>query len=132
MREYLNPPEGLLDAIMLRIEHRHRRRLYVRVALVGSLMLAAAAALVPAWNFLASEAARSGFAAFVSLVFSDFSVVLTYWNDFALSLLDSLPVYGFVAVLGSLLVFGISIRSFILTVSRFSAQSMRLSGVHAS
>jgi ABC-type phosphate/phosphonate transport system permease subunit len=114
---------------MLRLERERRRAFRIRIALAGSIGLAALAAFVPAWNFLSSEAAQSGFAQFASLVFSDFSVVTAYWKDFLLSLLESLPVYGSLAVLGSLFAFGLSLRSLSNAIIQFSAPSMRFTQV---
>ena len=126
MTPYRTPPDGLLDTVMKRIERERRRAFRVRVALMGFLSVAAALALLPAWNFLAREALETGFAQFISLAFSDFAAVALYWKEFALSLLESLPAYGAVAVLSAFLVLGASVRSLVHTVTGSAALPMRL------
>ena len=99
------PPEGLLDEVLLRIYGVQRRWTRVRTALFGFCAVAAGALLVPAWGALQNELALSGFTRFVSLAFSDWSTIITYGKDLGISLLESLPVFSAVAVLGLLLAF---------------------------
>lgn len=107
------PPAGLLERIMLRIAEERRRRVQMRTAVFGVLSLVALAALVPAWRELNSEITQSGFSQFASLIFSDGAALAAYWQDFAFSLLESLPVFGMVAVLGVLLALFSSLKFFV-------------------
>lgn len=100
------PPEEIFDKIMHRI-HRQERFLALRrriivfsLGLVGSL-----AAFIPAFSLMQQSLAESGFTQFSSLIFSDFGIVLTYWQNFALTLLESLPVLSIVAFLATIFIF---------------------------
>jgi hypothetical protein len=106
------PPVGLSDAVLERIEVRRRRAARMRISLFGIVGLAAVAAFVPAWRELSAELAQSGFTQFLSLLFSDASALFTYWQDFALSLMESFPAAGAAAVSASVLVFLLSVRFF--------------------
>ncbi len=118
------PPEGLLVKILLRIEEERRRRaLRGRILIFGILSFAAAGALVPAWNELQSEISQSGFLQFTSLFFSDFTVLMAYWKEFAFSLLESLPFLGAVSVLGTILAFFSFMRLLIRNINIMHAPS---------
>lgn len=102
----VEPPAGLFGRIMCRIEKEKklitlRRRIIIfSVGLVGS-----AIAFIPALKLMRADLADSGFMTFFSLFFSDTKVVMTYWQNFGQSLLETLPVTGLAAVLLSIVVF---------------------------
>ncbi len=96
-RNNIEPPNGLYEKIITRI-HKERRLLTIRnrififsVGLLGSL-----AAFWPAYRAVKIEFLQSGFFQFVSLMFSDFSVVATHWQNFTLALLEALPIMSLI------------------------------------
>lgn len=101
MVKYLiEPPIGLFEKIISRI-HRERRILTIKrriiifsVGLVGSL-----AAFFPALKMVSAELSSSGFNQFFSLIFSDFTVVMRYWQSFVMTLLETLPVMSLMVLL---------------------------------
>ncbi len=88
----IEPPEGLLDKIMERIR-REKHVLVVRRRLVVIFLgfVASAAALVPVFNLARADLRQSGFLQFLSLAFSDFGIIIAYWQSFAMSLLETIP-----------------------------------------
>jgi len=48
---------------------------------------------------------QSGFGQYVSLVFSDGGVVMSYWKEFLFSLMESMPIMGVVLCLGAIALF---------------------------
>ncbi|OGZ93266.1 MAG: hypothetical protein A2528_00535 [Candidatus Staskawiczbacteria bacterium RIFOXYD2_FULL_37_9] len=60
---------------------------------------------------LLADFIQSGFINFFSLIFSDFTVVRTYWQSFAMILLETLPALSLVLFLGVLLILLQSIKS---------------------
>ena len=104
--EPLKPPEELFGKIMERIHRQERlaalrkRLIIFSIGLAGSL-----AAFVPALRLMQQSLAESGFAQFFSLIFSDFGIVLTYWQNFALTLLESLPALSIAVFLVTIFVF---------------------------
>lgn len=110
-------PKGLRKNILLsiRYEERRRARLYLFVATI-----VAPSSVVGAWFasvFMVQEFLNSSFYTYLSLLFSDTDIVLAYWQQFALSLAESIPLIGVTISLGALAVLLISIRVF--------AQNMR-------
>lgn len=107
----IDPPHGLLKSILGRILREQRQHARVRLAVWVSGVLGAGAGLVPAMRYAGQEFSQSGFYAYVSLLFSDGSVVvLNSWKEFGLLLAESLPLMGVTLVLATLLVLLGSIR----------------------
>lgn len=102
----VEPPAGLFDKIMFRIEKEKnfltlRRRIIIfSIGLIGS-----AIAFIPAFAYARSGFVESGFYSFFSLIFSDTEIVLTYWENFLQSLLETLPAAGLAALLATVAVF---------------------------
>ncbi len=93
---YLNrpePSEGLFAKIMQQI-YKEKNIMVIkrRLALFSFGVLGSVAAFYPVLNMVKIEMAESGFIKFVSLIFSDFRVIITYWQSFAFAVLESLPV----------------------------------------
>ena len=90
---HIHPPPDLFEKIMRRIEQERkiillkRKLAFYFVSFSGSL-----AALFPAFNAARAGFAESGFGSYFSLLFSDTGTVLTYSQNFGLSLLESLPI----------------------------------------
>jgi hypothetical protein len=59
---------------------------------------------------LIEESIRLGFFSYLSLAFSDSGVIATYWKEYTLSLVDSLPVASLVLSFLLLFILFISIR----------------------
>jgi hypothetical protein len=104
--DILEPPKDLFGRIMNRIRREQRLgRIKQRIVIFSVGAIASLAAVFPAFQMLKTELAASGFFTFSSLLFSDFAIVSAYWQNFALSLLESLPVMGLAAVLAAALAF---------------------------
>lgn len=96
------PPKELFGRIMSRIRREQKlETVKQRIAIFSIGALASLAAVFPAFQILETELASSGFFSFFSLLFSDFSIVAAYWQNFALSLLETLPIMGLAAVLAA-------------------------------
>ncbi len=104
------PPAGLLNTIILKIKEESLRMARVRFVCFSLLSLAALSALIPAWRELQSEITQSGFFQFVSLLFSDAGTIAVYWQDFTMTIAESLPIFGISAVLAAVFAFLLSIR----------------------
>lgn len=107
------PPAGLLDRIMARI-HEEEQLMSVkkRLFLFSITVLVSAIAFIPAISNFQQEFAQSGFLQFVSLLFSDFGLVIADWQNFGLAILESLPAMSITAFLFTALVFLWSLKHF--------------------
>ena len=85
-------PVGLAGRVFIAIE-RHRRKM----AMIGAAVYAATAAgatavFVVAWRFASAEFDRAGVSQLLALLRSDFRTVLMNGGDFAMSVMEALPV----------------------------------------
>lgn len=109
--EFPEPPAGLFDRIMSRIREEQRLiSLKRRVALFSIALAGSLVASVFAFGAVRAEFYQSGSAQFLSLVFSDSNILFVSWNDFALSILESLPALSIAAFLATAFVFLGSLR----------------------
>jgi len=107
-------PAGLLAKIMSRLDLESQKiSLKRRLFVFGLFTLAAASALVPAIKLVIDRLNASGFSAFFSLLFSDFSIILRDWQAFFASLLEAFPIMSFVALFTGLLIFIQALKLFI-------------------
>ncbi|OGZ79111.1 MAG: hypothetical protein A2358_03965 [Candidatus Staskawiczbacteria bacterium RIFOXYB1_FULL_37_44] len=107
----IEPPKELFGKILKRI-HREERLLVFRKVVIFSVMITGSlVGFVPSLKMLLADFRQSGFINFFSLIFSDFTVVRTYWQSFAMILLETLPALSLVLFLGVLLILLQSIKS---------------------
>jgi len=94
-------PSGMEGRIMVRVEKAAHRRFLEKIAAGSITSIACAVALVFVSRELAAEAAASGFGQYFSLVFSNSGAMLSDWQDFAWTMVESAPVTGFALFLGA-------------------------------
>ncbi|MDD5626397.1 MAG: hypothetical protein PHW01_00055 [Patescibacteria group bacterium] len=109
---HLTPPEmpdNLFEKTMRRIQKERQSSILKRKVMILSIgmigIIGAAAAFIPAFKMAQTELSESGFPYFLSLIFSDFETVVAYWQNFIMSLLETLPVMGLATLLLTILVF---------------------------
>jgi len=105
------PPKGLLEKILLSVERKQRRKAWIGFIISLFSFLAGLGLIVPVSMNLQAEMSRSGFFQFLSLIFSDFSNIVQSWQEFALSLLEYLPIFSIVSFLVILFVLLASLRA---------------------
>lgn len=107
--DYLEEPEitsGLFEKIISRLDQERKlTKIKFRLAVFGSFLIGSIIAFVPIFNLTRFALIKSGFIQFFSLLFSDTKIVLTYWENFAMSLLETLPVMNLIILLAIILVF---------------------------
>ena len=85
----------LFEKIMLRIGAEKKAMAIKRKIAVFSVILAVSfIGLIPATMVAYSGFTTSGFTQLFSLMFSDTAIVMSLWQNFALSLLETLPING--------------------------------------
>jgi hypothetical protein len=104
-------PPDLLNKVMSRIEREKNSQ-----ALRGRFILSLISLLpflfiaLPAWRSFQINIIQSGFGEYLALLFYDFKIVLANWQDFGLSLLESLPVVNMAAALTVLLGLSLTLK----------------------
>jgi hypothetical protein len=87
------PPKGLFDKIIFAIkkeqELQHTKRL-----LFGFLLLLIISIISTPFSFilLINQIKSSGIHYFISSAFSNFNVFITYWKEFSLAIIESIPI----------------------------------------
>ena len=99
------PSAQFFPRVIRRIAQQERRAI-MRTRVISSLgMMLSLVGLVLASRMVHQGITESGFSEFFSLLFSDAGTIAVYWKSMGLALLESLPVAGVIALLGTLLVF---------------------------
>jgi len=92
---YQQPSADLYDRIIKRINYEQKLAFIKRKLFWHSFgLLASLAFFIPLGQKLLYELNQSGFIQSLSLIFSDFQIVMTNFSDFSLSLLESLPAFS--------------------------------------
>ncbi len=93
------PPAGLFDRVMAAISVARLRQLRVRFAVLLTGLAASVAWTFANWQALGLEVRTSSFFETARLAMSDPDVVFSNLKDLALGLLESVPLWGILAVL---------------------------------
>jgi hypothetical protein len=102
----IEPPAGLLDKIIERIKReKHLLALKRRLVFISLGAIASLSALIPVFKLVQADINQSGFLQFLSLAFSDFGVVINYWQTFIMSLLETIPAITLAMFFSVILVF---------------------------
>ncbi|HLC99813.1 MAG TPA: hypothetical protein VJC11_02525 [Patescibacteria group bacterium] len=123
------PSKELLGKIMARIQNEktlmRRRAILFAVVAVFSLV-----AFVPAFSAMRKEFTQSGLFEIAALLFSDPTVIRIAWNDFMLSILESLPVRSIVVVLATAFVFLSSLKLIVRDITAILASPLASASHH--
>lgn len=99
------PPDNLLEKIMARLHKEQKLSLRKRIFIFSIGTALSAMAIFLSFKTAQTKFGESGFWQFFSLVFSDFETIKIYWQNFILSLLETLPVTSLIMVLAAVLIF---------------------------
>ncbi len=99
------PPQRLYGAVLSRLEREKNRARTLKLWMSGTATAISLAALVPATGLLVRGFGESGFASYLSLLWSDGEAVMNFWAEYLLSLVDSLPLGGLAGFCLALFVF---------------------------
>ena len=105
----LEAPAGLKGIIMLRIREEERRAAKRMVLLVVPIAVLSLSGILWALVSAATSLSETGFFQYVSLIFSDTGSIASMWYPFALTIIDSLPVFALTVLTGALFAFVSSI-----------------------
>ena len=94
-------PAGLFADVLARVHAEQakaaRRTFFVFVGVVSFSFVA----MIPALWYLYRSVTESGIFQYMTLIFSDSAMALTYWREFSLLIAESLPLVGLVAFLSA-------------------------------
>jgi len=101
----IEPPKGLANQIVFRIREEEKRLARIKaLAFGGSGIVSSGLSLWAAIYFI-NSIKETGFGKYFSLIFSENGAILSYWRELSLSLIETLPVIGLMALLGAIAFF---------------------------
>jgi hypothetical protein len=114
------PAERLFSQIMAGVSlekqrQLSRRKLFIFSAFFGLTLLAS----VPVLQMFISDLNYSGFGDYLRLALTDFSSVLIYWQDWTLSILESLPALSLAALMVIVAGLLISLKNILANAKNF-------------
>ena len=116
------PPAGLFERIVLAIKREQELEHSKRLLFGFSFLLIASFVATPfSWSILVNQIESSGISYFVSAALGDFSTFIALWQEFALAILESLPITG-------MAVFAISVGAALFTLRLFLYKKRLLLG----
>jgi hypothetical protein len=116
MDTHVLPSNQLADKVMgLIAAERRRRACCRRFTFASAVCMAMLIAFWPLANALLFELRSSGFSRFMGLIFSDTRLVLTNWQDYLLSLLESFPILHAAGLLSAIVIILVCAR----TIARY-------------
>lgn len=116
--DLLEPPETLLSSVLFRVEQEKAKYQKIRIWYCGIISVISFISLIPVVTYLLSDIFNSGFVQYLSIVLSDTSYVLLYWQDFTLLLADSFPAFS-TLLIGILFLLMVSSVKFLFVPNRF-------------
>lgn len=102
--------QQLKKSILSEMRRFERRRAQMHVLLSLSVLCMASIAIWIACRSILSDLAGSGFYEYVSLVLSNPSMVLTFWKELLLSLIETLPFEWITLAVASIGAWMLSVR----------------------
>lgn len=95
----IDPPVNLKKAVFARIAKERQKQIFRKKVLYFSGFAVSMIGLFASIGFFGRNIIASDFWSIGSLVFTDMKVVAAYWQEYALSLLETFPVEALVFVL---------------------------------
>ena len=94
------PSSDLYDKVLNRIAQEKNILIIKKRLIISSITFSISfVCFISSIFAFISAASASGFSEFFALIFSDFGTILSYWQNFALSLLETAPIINFILFL---------------------------------
>lgn len=93
-------PKNLLDTVINRV-NQEKRLIAIKRRLLLYFLAFSSSTILFVFNFFwfKNQFNESGFFEYISLFYLDFNIVMTYWQDFALTLLEITPSLAIATIL---------------------------------
>ncbi len=88
------PSQDLVERILLVVIKKKQFYTSVRLFVYGFLAVLSCVGCVVVWKTEGSNILNSKLVELLSLLFSDFGVVVSYWKEYTLSVVEAVPVFS--------------------------------------
>jgi len=118
-------PDKLFDKVISRL-HWEKRVATARkkILLYSTATIFSLSALIGAFYYVRLEMISSGFINYFSLIYSDLDVVLLSWQNFSITLLESLPTTSLILLLMSMAALMLMVKNLTKNIQLFIKSSM--------
>ncbi|WP_420266682.1 hypothetical protein [Candidatus Magnetominusculus dajiuhuensis] len=107
----IEPNENLKSSIINRIKKEEIKRAIYRVVLDSAIsLISVSIAIIYIVNII-KDAYQSGLFDYISLLFSDGASIISFWQSYVMSVVETLPIIPIAIVVASILVFVWSVSS---------------------
>ena len=103
-------PVGLFSAVLLAILQERKRTARIKFGIPAFIAAVSLISSVAAAQYALAAFSQSTFINYVSLAFTDTGAIASYWQDFSLSLIESVPVAALAVLLAFVFVLIYSAR----------------------
>lgn len=107
------PSKDLRQNIVLTIVKEERQRAKNYLILSSTTALGSVVGVIFSVQYVIQVITQLSFYKYFSLFFSDSDIVLSYWRDFVMSLVESMPFFAITLVLLAVVALMMSVRVFI-------------------
>jgi len=122
---FLSPPEpspDLLEKVLGRLKEKRRAAILKKIFWHSLGVTVSGIALIVTFQMAKADFANSGFWQFFSLIFTDSKILVSYWQNYILSLLETLPAINLILLLGS--------ASFFLILLKYWIKDLKIIFIH--
>ena len=102
---YIEPPLDLEASILRKISTARTKAARIHFAFLSTISLLSLWGIFQTGISLWKSFSQTGFYDYLSLVMSDGATLTTYWKEFALSLMESLPLVGLITLFAIIAMF---------------------------
>lgn len=106
----LEPKNDLKVSIIKKIKREELKRSILKIGLSSFVSLGSAVSVVFLLVNIIKDYYRSGLSEYVSLMFSDGSALVSYWQSYVMSLIETLPIFTITLVLISIWILTVSLN----------------------
>jgi len=100
----------LAENIWHNIILRNKRIIRLKLWAFSFVGITSLAGLIPTWHTLSNDLTQSGFYEYISLVFSNSTLILSYWKELTFSIAESLPTTSIVLSFSLIFILLLSIK----------------------
>jgi hypothetical protein len=117
MGKYLKTYEvsnDLSDRILMRVRQAEKRQALFESVFSYSFLSLAILSIIVSGLWIYQDASQTGLWTMLSLVFTDSSTIFSFWKEFAVSVIESVPFISSSAVLVSLVLIVLSVKNLLV------------------
>ena len=112
----LEPKDSLKASIIKKIKKEEHKMFVLKIGLSLSFSLGSVISVVFLLTNIIKDYYKSGLSEYISLMFSDGSLLVSYWQSYIMSVVEALPIFAITLVLVSIWIFIMSSNSALLTL----------------